>query len=342
MSVEAIWYGMRPGDRLARAALAPAAWLYGAVVAIRNALYDHRLLAMHQSEIPVVSVGNVTVGGTGKTPLSAHLVSLLRSAGHTPAVVMRGYGDDELHVHAQLNAGVTVVTDADRVAGIHSAAAAGADVVVLDDGFQHRRARRDLDIVLVSVERWWSDLRLLPAGPLREPLSSIRRADLVVITRKVATDEEVATVRRAIAGLRDGDGDIAVAEMLPSVLVDATRGVTAELDVLRGVRVLAIAGIADPASFFAQLRHTSGSVTERKFSDHHAYTADEARSLAAASLGHKHVVTTQKDAVKLSMLWPANGPELWYLSQAVRLTEGSTLVAAALAKLFTRPTSTVG
>jgi tetraacyldisaccharide 4'-kinase len=305
-------------------------------------MYDRGLLRSHPSPIPVVSVGNITVGGTGKTPFSAHLVGLLREAGHNPAVVMRGYGDDERHLHARMNPGVAVVTGADRIAGIREATAGGADVVVLDDGFQHRRAGRDLDIVLVSAERWRSGLRMLPAGPLREPLRSIHRADIAVITRKIASDGDVSALRSAVEELRGGRDGIAVAELKAGRLVGVANGATMELPALSGASVLAIAGIGDPASFFAQLRFTGARVRERRFRDHHDYTAAEAAVLATESTGHKYVITTEKDAVKLSRVWPANGLELWYLSQAVRLSEGSSLVAAALAKLFKRATSIAG
>ena len=114
------------------------------------------------------------------------------------------------------------------------------------------------------------------------------------------------------------------------------------LESLRGASVLGIAGIGDPASFFAQLSRAGASVTPRRYRDHHAYTPSEVAELVAASAGHKYVVTTEKDVVKLGKLWPATGPMLWYLSQAVRLTEGASLVAAALAKTFKRATLIVG
>jgi tetraacyldisaccharide 4'-kinase len=322
--------------------VSPLSWLYGWVATVRNTLYDRGALRVHSGAIPVVSVGNLTVGGTGKTPCAAYLVSELLAAGHRPAVVMRGYGDDERHLHGRMNPGVAVVTGADRVTGIRSAAAGGADVVVLDDGFQHRRAHRDLDIVLISAERWRDDLEMLPAGPLREPLRSLGRADLVIVTRKSARDEDVASVVGAVRALPFVRCEIAVASLEPSGVVSARSGTEIPLDALRGERVLGVAGIGDPASFFEQLRQLGAVVTERRFRDHHAYSQAEAANLAAASVSHKYVVSTEKDAVKLLAVWPANGPELWYLSQAVRLTKGASLVAAALVKLFKRATSIVG
>jgi tetraacyldisaccharide 4'-kinase len=320
-------------------AVSPVSWLYRVIMAVRNTAYDSGLLRIHDSVIPVVSIGNVTVGGTGKTPFSAYVVSQLLASGHRPAVVMRGYGDDERYLHGRMNPGVLVITGADRVKGILAAATAGADVAVLDDGFQHRRARRDLDIVLVSAERWSADLGLLPAGPLREPLSSLRRADLVIVTQKSADDGTAGSVLQAIRSYPDVSAGLAIAKLEPSELVAVNGPEKIPLGAVKGERVLAVAGIGDPASFFAQLGQLGAEVTERRFRDHHPYSANDAAVLAAESAAHKYVITTEKDAVKLARVWPANGPELWYLSQAVRLTEGLPLVAAALAKLFLRATS---
>lgn len=339
MNADELWYAQTVGARVARALAVPPSWLYRAIVSVRNAMYDRGVMRVRRSELPVVSVGNVTVGGTGKTPISAYLVGELVASGHRPAVVMRGYGDDELHLHARLNPGIPVITGADRVAGIKAAAKQGADVVVMDDGFQHRRAGRSLDIVLISAEKWRPDLNLLPAGPLREPLSSLRRADLIVVTQKSASDDDVAAVVRAIPASRHVSAGVVVALLAPRALESAIGSETRALQQLSGERVLAIAGIGDPASFFSQLRQLGARVTERRFRDHYQYSAEDARQLVRESAGHKYVVTTEKDAVKLSTVWPAKSTELWYLSQAVRLTQGTSLVAAALAKLFPRATS---
>ena len=338
MNVDEVWTGESAGARAARVLLSPLSLLYGGVVGTRNALYTRGLLRTHAAPIPVVSIGNVTVGGTGKTPFSAYIVHELASAGHRPAVVMRGYGDDERHLHARLNPGVIVITGADRVAGIRAAVSAGADVVVLDDGFQHRRASRDLDVVLVSAESWSSKLRLLPAGPLREPLSSLERADVVVVTRKSATSDEAHAVMGAIQAAYP-EVMVAIAALQPDALMQYAGGETIALEELRGSRILAVAGIGDPDSFFTQLRQLGAEVTELRFRDHYDYTAADATRIAAASHGHKYAVTTEKDAVKLARVWPAEGRKLWYLSQAVRLTEGYSLVASALANLFKRATS---
>ena len=350
MTIDDVWYASSSGARAVRAAVTPFSWLYRAGVAVRNSLYDWGTLRAQSAPIPVVSVGNITVGGTGKTPFSAYLVREFRNAGHEPAVVLRGYGDDELHLHVRLNPGVAVIAAADRVAGIREAAESGADVVVLDDAFQHRRAARDLDIVLVSAEHWHESSSLLPAGPLREPVGSLRRADVIVVTRKSATAARATSLFQEIGAKFGGRVGVAVAVLDPVGMLRECGGVGATardaaadselpMAALRGQRVLAIAGIGDPSSFFEQLRQAGAVVTERRFADHYPYSAQDVGRLVLDAADHKYVIATEKDVVKLSRTWPANGPGLWYLTQAVRFTEGQEVLTAALAKLFQRATS---
>src|SRR5690348_7442624 len=137
-------------------------------------------MTTHDPVLPTLSVGNVTVGGTGKTPVAAWIAAELIDRGARPAIVLRGYGDDEPLVHARLNPDVPVIVAPDRLEGIARAAASGADVAVLDDAFQHRRAQRTADIVLVSAERWTRTPRLLPAGPWRESLRALRRTSMIL------------------------------------------------------------------------------------------------------------------------------------------------------------------
>src|SRR5262245_13262679 len=185
-----MWQSEAPWATVTRALLAPASVLYGGVTGIRNSLYDRGTFASVTSSIPVVSIGNLAVGGAGKTPLSAWVASELASRGAHPAIVMRGYGDDEPRVHALLNPDVPVVVNADRVAAVQVAAARGADVAVLDDAFQHRRIARIEDIVLVSADGWTGSVRLLPSGPWRESPRALKRASFVIVTRKAASSDK--------------------------------------------------------------------------------------------------------------------------------------------------------
>lgn len=196
------------GPALARAALTGLSVPYAAAVACRNAAYDHGLLAAHAGGVPVVSVGNLTLGGTGKTPLVAWLARTWLERGLRPAIVSRGYGaargarSDEAAELAIVLPDVPHVADRDRVAAVRRAAAQAAEIVVVDDGFQHRRLARDLDILAVDATDPWGCGRLFPRGLLREPLSGVTRAHAVVLTRAdaVARDERLAIRRRLEIG----------------------------------------------------------------------------------------------------------------------------------------------
>ena len=160
----------------------------------RNVLYDRGLFRSYRLPRPVISVGNLTTGGTGKTPVVRWLVRVLRRRGWTPGILHGGYAEDEPALHRAWFPDLPVVADRDRLRGAGRAMEMGADVLVLDDAFQHRRIGRDLDIVLVAAEAWGRTARLLPRGPYREPPSALRRADLVVVTRRTATAARAAQV----------------------------------------------------------------------------------------------------------------------------------------------------
>ena len=151
-----------------RTILAPAEAGYAAVVAARNGAYDRGWLRSERVEVPVISIGNVSVGGAGKTPFAAWLARWLTDLGRRPAIALRGYGEDEILLHRELNPDVPVFRGKRRVEAARQAVAAGRDAVVLDDAFQHRALARDLDVVLVPVEGWEPRPRLVPRGPWRE------------------------------------------------------------------------------------------------------------------------------------------------------------------------------
>jgi tetraacyldisaccharide 4'-kinase len=295
-------------------------------VAVRNGLYDSGRLTVHRPAIPTISVGNLTVGGTGKTPITSYLARELHARGRRPAIVLRAYrSGDEVLVHQQLTAEVPTMASLDRLESIAQAASLGCDVAILDDGFQHRRVARVADIVLVSADAWPGSHALLPAGPWREPVSALRRATLVIVTRKAVAlraAEEVAT--------RVGAGVVA------SLAFDTLRGLNGEtrpVSSLRGARVHAVAAIGDPAAFFAQLRAAGADVVPHAFRDHHAYSAEDVSRLVRAANGAA-VVCTLKDAVKIGPLWPRQPGTLWYVSQQVTFDRGSeamqTIVDTAL------------
>ena len=329
-ALERVWYGESLAARLGRAALWPAAVGYEAAVRVRGALYDRHLLAAIDTSIPVLAVGNVSVGGTGKTPVAAWAVARLRERGANPAVVLRDYGDDEPRVHELLNPGTIVVCDADRVRGARTAHAAGADCVVLDDAFQHRRLKRTSDWVLVSAERFASATRLLPAGPLREPPAALARADVAIVTRKSASPALAVTVAERIVAERQLG--VAIVHLAPSALVDARDGTPRALETLRDVRVVAVAAIGEPEAFFAQLRALGARDPHGvSYRDHHAFTETDVAHLVRAAASADVVVCTLKDAVKLAPQWPAATVPLWYVSQRAEFERGAALLDASLA-----------
>jgi tetraacyldisaccharide 4'-kinase len=330
---ERIWYGDAPWARAARGVLAPAGWAYGAVAAARNALYDAGLFAAHEAALPTLSLGNLSVGGTGKTPVAAWAASRLLEATARPAIVLRGYGGDEPLVHARLNPGAIVVADSNRVRGVERARSLGADCAILDDAFQHRRIRRREDWVLVAAEQWSFSLRCLPAGPMRESAASIARSTLVVVTRKSATREAAFALADALTH-EAGRPLVAVIHLAADGLVNAQSGVTSSLRWLEGRRVLAVCAIGAPRAFFAQLRDAGAHVAEAAYRDHHAFDAREASGLAHRGAPLDGVVCTLKDAVKLAPLWPRKGPALWYLSQCAVVERGAAALDASLANIL--------
>jgi tetraacyldisaccharide 4'-kinase len=370
--VERLWFSPDPAARVARAALAPLELLYAGAVALRGRLYDSGVLASHETRIPAFSVGNLTVGGTGKTPVSAWLASELASRGARPAIVLRGYGSDEPLVHRLLNPGMAVIASPDRLAGVERAAASGCDIAVLDDAFQHRRSARAVDVVLVSTERWSERRHLIPAGPWREPLSALRRASLAIVTRKSASLEDArrvaARVQLAAGGIATAIVHLALGELrivprgmdhVPgssraAVRSDETRGAAPQeasstgadppgslpLSVIGGAHLLAISAIGDPAAFEGQLSALGAIVQSQAFADHHHFTAAEAQRLAGAAVrlmrgsgdGTPVAVCTLKDAVKLASLWPREAPPLWYVSQQPEVESGRAEMDALIVR----------
>ncbi len=274
--------------------LLPLSLAYGAVVRARNAAYDRGWLRARRVGAPVISVGNLLVGGTGKTPVSAWVARLLADAGHRPALAARGYGEDELSLHRRWNPDVPVVSGADRAQVAAGAASEGRSAIVLDDGFQHRRLARDLDLVLLPVEGPW-EVRLLPRGPYREPLSALERADRAVLTRRTGSEDDAA----------NAEGELR--RRFPELPVDRIRlgvrdwaNLAGEPSEGPGGPALVVTGIARPRAAAEMVARATGAAVElAAFPDHHGFTrADVARIRERA--GTRTVVTTEKDAVRLA------------------------------------------
>ncbi|MBI5600261.1 MAG: tetraacyldisaccharide 4'-kinase [Gemmatimonadetes bacterium] len=327
-----VWYGEGFDALLARAVLTPFEWIYGAAVLVDGA---RRAGGAGRTQVPTVSIGNLTVGGTGKTPVAAWFAAQLRARGRAPALLLRGYGDDEALVHAALNPDVPVFADADRRRAAAQAITQGATALVLDDGFQHRQMPRDADVVVVSADLWSTlPVRLLPAGPFREPLTALRRATLVIVTRKAASSAQAAEVARQLTQA-SGGVPLVVVHLAPAQLCAWTGGASESTTTLRGQRVLAVSGIGAPDAFLAQLRATGAQVQGASFGDHHAYTAHDVQELVTRAATVDRVVCTLKDAVKLGPRWPASAPRLWYLSQSVVVEVGTSIIEDVLGRLTT-------
>jgi len=257
---------------------------------------------------PVVSVGNLTLGGTGKTPMAAFLARIVTEMGGRPVIVSRGYGaasgapNEEAMELARLCPGVPCVQNRDRWQAIHDWMwRHPCDLAILDDGFQHRRLARDLDIVLVDAIQPFGHGHVLPRGLLREPPSALRRADLVVITRaELVGPQEMDALKGRLHGLVRGGVPILVAQHQPSALVRAD-GSREAPESLRGETVAAACGIGNPEAFRATLERLGARVEKWDvFPDHHAYSPTDVERLlsAARSAGLKRLVTTVKDYVK--------------------------------------------
>ncbi|MET0219533.1 MAG: tetraacyldisaccharide 4'-kinase [Tardiphaga sp.] len=277
--------------------LMPLAAIYGEIAGSRMARKGTAV------GIPVLCVGNYHVGGAGKTPTTLALVALLRELGETPVVLSRGYGgrlrgpvrvDPDRHEASDVGdeplmmaRQVTVVIARDRAAGAALARSTGAGVIVMDDGFQNPAIRKDTSIIVIDGHRGLLNGRTFPAGPLRAPLDlQIARTDALVVIGEGAAAADIAATVNAKG-----------APVLAARLVPDDASVTA----LRGQRVLAFAGIGDPARFFRTLRSCGlDVVAEKVFADHHAYTADDIDALVAqAERDALALVTTEKDMVKL-------------------------------------------
>ncbi len=323
---------------LARMALHFAAVFYGLGVRIRNAAYDLNWVRLHHAAIPVVSLGNLTTGGTGKTPFAAFVARCFRDRGIRVCFISRGYGagadgtNDEAQVLEQLCPDVPHLQNRDRVAAARIAhEELDSQLIVLDDGFQHRRLARDLDIVLVDATNPWGFGHLLPRGLLREPVSALRRAELVVITRVDQTSREnVNAIRREIA--RTGSQREIAEVCFPPLRLIAASGCTHPLEVLSGASVAAFCGIGNPLAFRASLEGQGGLIRSfRTFPDHHRYTRSDIEDLErqCRELSIDVVVCTQKDLVKIGSE-SLGGRPLWAVEIGTCVVAGAEILQARL------------
>ena len=299
--LQRIWYR----GHWASLTLLPLAWIYGVVIRVRRLLYRIGLRRSFSVECPVVIVGNLTVGGTGKTPLVIWLASKLSERGLRPGIASRGYGaadsdalwsvdkdsdpvivGDEPVVIAR-RTGASVVVGRDRVAVARNLANLGVDVVICDDGLQHYRLDRDVEIAVVDGERRLGNKRLLPAGPLREPATRLSEVDVVINNGGMDSGAEIAMSLH---------GD---------VIINMKDGRQRSTKSLAGERWHAVAGIGNPERFFAMLERAGLCLMRHPFPDHARFSQSDLEFEDGAP-----VLMTEKDAVKCMTLASDN---CWYL-----------------------------
>jgi tetraacyldisaccharide 4'-kinase len=293
---------------LVRLALLPVALLLRAGTALRTACYRRGWLPVHDLPLPSIGVGNLTVGGSGKTPVAIWIARYYAAKGLVPGILIRPYGgEDEARVHQRYLPGAPVIADADRVSGAERALARGAEVLILDDAFQRLDVRRDLNLAVVSAETTRAVRWPIPAGPWREPWSALERADAIIVTRKRAGPETAAAL--AVELRSRVSVPVAVARLGLERLEGLCTGEVRPPAALAGRRVVASAGIADPAGFVSQVKATGAAVQVATWKDHHEYSPEDVAWLVHASQRADHLVVTEKDAVKLRDRWPADTPE---------------------------------
>ena len=357
-------------DALACRALETASITYGAAVTLRNLAYDQGWARQVRLPCRVVSVGNVTVGGTGKTACVELISRKLEALGRRVAVLTRGYGgarqeywlrasDGQLEVNGETPTGFSGLADEPQLLARHldgipvlvgarrdrtgrlACQSFGADTVVLDDGFQHRRVQRDCDIVLVHARTPLGGWAVLPRGPMREPLTALRRAHVVIVTK---ADEALETLGALSERLRAFSPEAVLVTALhaPASLVDGATGEQHAPSRLDGARVGLVSSIGDPEGFEATVRRLHATVLwHRAFPDHHPYQASDWDAVRARASVERPdaIVTTEKDWVRLQPVTAAQGAApvpVWILGVTMQLLSGEEALDARLAGLYAR------
>lgn len=309
-------------SRFVLGGLAPAGWLYGKAMRLRRQSRQSTGRKPFQFEKPIVSVGNLVLGGTGKTPTVAWVTRFLREKGYRPAIVSRGYGallkevtvvgdgkggtmasppaSDEAVMLSRNFPETPVITGRNRIEAVQEAVAAfGVDIIVLDDGFQHVQLERSVDVVLLRGERPFGNGRVFPAGALREPISALSAADVVLLTGE-ETREGRREAEKAVPST-----DIFEGRLVPRLLLGAEGEAPQEAASLKGASIVAFCGIAHPARFLKMLSVLGADVREFfVYPDHFEYQRAHTDIIAASlqGTGADLIVTTEKDGVKTSPL----------------------------------------
>ena len=338
------------GASLLRGLLTPLAWLHQTGLEIYLLPFRTGIRQRYRLPVPIIAIGNLTSGGTGKTPMAALLAAQLRDSGRRVVLLSRGHGGsgesgrtprvvsdgenllltpaeagDEPVLLARLLPGVPLVIGRDRRAsGRFAIERFAPEILVCDDALQYWQLHRDLNIVLLDARRPFDNGYVLPRGLLREPPSHLARAGVVVLTRADrATPDELAAAKAQIAHYAP-NAAVFTAVHAPQGWIRAADNALLPTDALSGKFALAFSGIADGAAFIETVRSLGVSVTAAKdFGDHYAYTAEDAAQLAKQARSASVAVTTEKDWVKIAALWPETGPPLYALRIGMKIADES-------------------
>lgn len=327
-----LWTSRRPEARLARLALLPAASVWRGVAAARAAAYARRWFGVRELPLPAVAVGNLTLGGSGRSAVAGWIARHYLARGLRVAVLVPGAGAVDLLVHRHAIPGALVLGDRDRLAAADRAAAQGAQVLVLDDAYQRLDLLRDLNLLVMAAEAGRAVRWTLPAGPWREGWSALRRADAAVVTRKRAPREAAQALARDLAA--EIRGPVAVAHLGLRHLEGLVSGERRPASILAGKRVVAASRAADPDAFVAQTKATGAAVQVASWSGP-AYRDEDVAWLAHAARRADHVVITEKDAAELRDRWPHRVPEPLVAVLEPAWEQGGEALAAALDAVVT-------
>ncbi len=340
--IEDLWFGkLSYPQRAMVAGLLPASLVYRAGQCVRNAFWH---FANRRVPTRTISIGNLTVGGNGKTPFTLFLASRLQAQGMSIGIVSRGFGrgsanrqaaalvsdgtsiklspeqaGDEPVMMAKSFRGPIVVARR-RIDGVLMLAEfAHPDVIVLDDAFQHRALARDVDLVLINRERGFGNGHLIPAGPMREPLGAVRRADAAIVVSSGTPDRPSALTSRQMKAI--SQITTLRATLRPKALVHYEQGNWSEVPIaMAGRRVLAVSGLADPGGFYAMLHEIDTDlVGVLEYPDHHVYNSSDWQTIVKAATDADIVLTTEKDLVKLEK-FPFARDSLYALRLEVKMS----------------------
>ncbi len=328
----------------------PLILMYTAIIYLRNRLYDWSIFKTCISPLPTISVGNIQIGGTGKTPMVEYLAGKLKEKSVKPAIITRGYrrrmnkpvlvdpadphtiqvevvGDEPFMLVCNLP-DIPLVVNVDRCkAAILLKQIYPESIILLDDGFQHRRISRNFDIVLIDVTRWPECGLLFPLSSLRDVKSSLKRAHALVLTRTGQAPGKTEILKEQFS--RRFKVPVFTAEITPQEIIGTgEKRESLPLKVLSGKKVAAFCGIGNPSQFFSSIEHTGAELCWKKtFPDHHFYTADDINAIIGESekCGAEYIITTQKDSVKMNSVRSGRSGNIYFLKISLSVNQENHL-----------------